>query len=123
MSFRSCGLCYCNLSAEKNNFSLGAVLLSCLVSEVQKPSSPVFEPRTDFGDCGLCSCNLLAKINKFRLGTVLLSCLVSELQKPPSPGLELRTIFRSFSRSKISSWSHRISMPSSVQIGVSVIEL
>jgi hypothetical protein len=46
--FRGCGLCSCNLLAETNNFGLGAVLLSCLVSELQEPSSPGLELRTLF---------------------------------------------------------------------------
>jgi hypothetical protein len=39
-SFRVCDLCSCNLLVETTNFGLGAVLISCLVSELQKPSSP-----------------------------------------------------------------------------------
>jgi hypothetical protein len=38
----------CNLLAKKKKFCLGAVILSCLVSELQKPSSSGFEPRTVF---------------------------------------------------------------------------
>jgi hypothetical protein len=45
-SFTVCGLSSCNLLAETNNFVLYAVLLSCLFSELQKPSSPGLEPRT-----------------------------------------------------------------------------
>jgi hypothetical protein len=44
--FRGCGTCFCNLLAEINNFGLGPVLLSCLVSELQKPPSPGLKPRT-----------------------------------------------------------------------------
>jgi hypothetical protein len=41
--FRCCCLFSCNLSAETNNFGLGPVLLSCLVSE--KQLSPGLELR------------------------------------------------------------------------------
>jgi hypothetical protein len=34
---RACDLSSCNLLAETNSFGLGAVLLSCLVSELQEP--------------------------------------------------------------------------------------
>jgi hypothetical protein len=46
--FWGCGLCSCNLLAESNNFSLGAVLLLCLVSELQELPSPGLEFRTLF---------------------------------------------------------------------------
>jgi hypothetical protein len=39
-SFRVRDLCSCNFLAETNNFGLGAVLLSYLVSELQEPPSP-----------------------------------------------------------------------------------
>jgi hypothetical protein len=79
-----------------HNFGLGAAFLSCLVSELQKPSSPGIEPGTVFWSCGVCFCNLLVQTNNFDHGTVLLSCLVSELQKPSSSGIELSTIFLKF---------------------------
>jgi hypothetical protein len=91
-SFRRYGLCSCNILAEINNFGLGAVILSCLVSELQKTSSPGIEPRTVFQGFDLCFCNLLFETNNFCLGAVLLSCLVSELQEPPSPRIKLRTL-------------------------------
>jgi hypothetical protein len=123
-SFGGRGFCFCNLLFETKNFGLGAVLVLCLVSEVQKPSSPGIEPRTVFGDgCGPYFCNLLFETNNFGLGSVLLSCLVSELQEPPSPGIELRTLFRSFYLPEFSSCSQEISMPSLVQIGFSLLEL
>jgi hypothetical protein len=53
-SFRVCNLCSCNLPAETNNFVLGSLLLSCLITELQKPSSPGLDPRTDFRVYGLC---------------------------------------------------------------------
>jgi hypothetical protein len=37
---------FCDLLFETNNFVLGAVPLSCLVSELQKPPSPGLELRT-----------------------------------------------------------------------------
>jgi hypothetical protein len=43
--FCGCFLYSCNLSAETNNFVIGAVLLSYLVSELRKPSSLGLEPR------------------------------------------------------------------------------
>jgi hypothetical protein len=46
--FMGCGLCSCNLVFETNNFGLGAVLLSRLVSELQETSSSGLEPRTVF---------------------------------------------------------------------------
>jgi hypothetical protein len=46
--FLGFGLCSCDLLAKTNNFGLGAVLLSCLVSELQEPLSPRIELRTLF---------------------------------------------------------------------------
>jgi hypothetical protein len=46
--FRGCGLRFCDLLFEKNNFDIGAVLLSCLVSDLQEPPSPGIELRTLF---------------------------------------------------------------------------
>jgi hypothetical protein len=51
-SFRVCNLCYCNLPSEANNFVLGSVLLSCLVTKLQKSSSPVLKPKTYFRGYG-----------------------------------------------------------------------
>jgi hypothetical protein len=48
----------CNLLAETNNFVLWTVLLSWLVSELQKPSSSGLEPRTVFRFCCHCFYNL-----------------------------------------------------------------
>jgi hypothetical protein len=45
-SFWICNLSSCNSLFETNNFGLGAVLLSCLVSELQEPPSPVLKLRT-----------------------------------------------------------------------------
>jgi hypothetical protein len=42
-SFRHCGVCFYNLFFETNNFDLGSILLSCLVSELQEPPSPGIE--------------------------------------------------------------------------------
>jgi hypothetical protein len=93
-SFRVCDLSSCNVLAEMNKFCLGTILLSYLVSKLQKPSSSGLEARTVFRCCGFCSCNLLAEKNNFSLGTVLQSSLVSKILKPPSPGIEPRTVFR-----------------------------
>jgi hypothetical protein len=43
--FRSCGLSFCNFLFETNSSGLGAVLLSCLVSELQKSPSSRIELR------------------------------------------------------------------------------
>jgi hypothetical protein len=110
-SFLVCDISSCSLVGI-NNFVLCAILLSCFVSELQKPSSPGLEPRTVFRGCG---CNLLVETNKFGLGA-LLSSLVSELQDPLSLGLELKILFRSFDHSVFSSWTQGISMLSLVQI-------
>jgi hypothetical protein len=45
--FRTYDLYSCNM-IETNNFGLGPVLLSCLVSELQTLTSPGLEPRTIF---------------------------------------------------------------------------
>jgi hypothetical protein len=72
---------------------LGTILLSFLIPELQIPSSPGLEPRTDFRRRFLCFCNLPTETNNFGLGIILLSCLVSELKKQSSPGLELENRF------------------------------
>jgi hypothetical protein len=122
--FSGCGLCFCNPSAETNNFDLGALLSSCLISELQKPSSPELERRPYFLGCTFVLVTSSSfETNCFGLGAFLLSCSVSELQEPPSPGFELRTIFLNFDLSKISSWSQGISVQNLVQIDISVLEL
>jgi hypothetical protein len=122
-SVRCCDVCFYNPLFETNSFGLGAVLLSCLLSELQKLYSLGIEPRTVFGGSGLCFCNLIFKTNNSGLGAILLSCLVSELQETPSSGIELRKLFWSSDPPMFSSWSHGISFPSLVQIGISVLEL
>jgi hypothetical protein len=47
--FRCCGLCSCNLLFETNNFGLGAVLLSCSVSELQERHHQDSNPGHFFG--------------------------------------------------------------------------
>jgi hypothetical protein len=47
-AFQVCDLSSCNLLTETNNFVLCAVLLLCLVSELQKPSSLGITSRTVF---------------------------------------------------------------------------
>jgi hypothetical protein len=47
---RRIGPCSCNLFFEINKFDLGAVLLSCLVSELQETPSPEIELRTYFSE-------------------------------------------------------------------------
>jgi hypothetical protein len=96
-SFRVRGLGFCNLLGETNNFVLCAVLLSCLVYKLQKPSSPRLAPRTVFGFVTLVPEKFLAVTNNFVLCAVL-SCLVSELQKLSSLELEPRTFFRGYGR-------------------------
>jgi hypothetical protein len=121
-SLRVCDLSFCNLLAETNNCVLYAVPLSCLASDLQKPSSPGLKPKSFSGLCPL-FLNLLVDRNIFGLGDILLSCLVSKIQEPSSPGFEPRTLFRRFDFSEISFWFQRISMPSLVQIDTSVLEL
>jgi hypothetical protein len=82
-SFRVCDLSPCNLLVKTNNFGLCTVLLSCLISELQKPSSPGLEPRAVFRGFDRYCFNLLVEMNIFGLGDVLLSYLVSKIQKPP----------------------------------------
>jgi hypothetical protein len=41
-----CTFCPCNFLAKTNNFGFGAVFLSCLFSELQKPPSPGLEYKT-----------------------------------------------------------------------------
>lgn len=57
-SFQCCGLCSCTLCGRTNNFDLSAILLSCLVSEVQKPSLLGVNTRQFFRHIGLCFCNI-----------------------------------------------------------------
>jgi hypothetical protein len=66
------------LFAETKNFVLCAILLSWLVSELQKLSSLGLQPGTDFQDFGLRSCN------NFALDAAPLSILVFKLQEPSS---------------------------------------
>jgi hypothetical protein len=56
--------------AAKQNFGLGTVLLPFLVPELQKPSSPVLEPRSVFRSFSLCFGSLFAQINNFGLRAV-----------------------------------------------------
>lgn len=72
---------------------LSAILLSCLVTKLQKSFLPGLEPRTDFCGCCLCSYNLPTKTNNFGLGIILLSYLVAELENLSSPGLKVRIDF------------------------------
>jgi hypothetical protein len=76
---------------------LSTVLLFCSVTELQKPSSPGLEPRTDFCDCFLFSNYLPAQTNNFGLGTILLSCLVpryrNHLHWNSNPGAILTEVF------------------------------
>jgi hypothetical protein len=65
---------------------------------------------------------VIFETNNFGPSAVLVSSLVSELQEPPSLGFELRTLFE-FDPAMFSSWPQGISMPSLLQIGVSVFEL
>jgi hypothetical protein len=67
--------------------------------------------------------SFLFKTSIFGLVTVLLLCLVSKLQEPPSPRIELKTVLWSFDLSMFSSWSQGISVPSLVQICLSLLEL
>jgi hypothetical protein len=88
--FRACHLCLCNFLTETNNAGLGAIILSCLLSELQKAFSPGQEPRTFFRVFYLCSCNLLIETNNAALGLVLLLTFRGIKQT----GLEPRTVCR-----------------------------
>jgi len=60
-----------------NKCSIGAVILSYLVSELQIPFSLWLEPRRDLSlGYVICFHNPLADINKFVLGAILLSSLL-----------------------------------------------
>jgi hypothetical protein len=88
--FRDCNLCTCILPAE--TISSWFFLLSCLVTELQKPFSQGFEPRADFRSYDLYPVISSLEKKNFGLGAVRLSCLVYELQKKPSLGLKLKTL-------------------------------
>jgi hypothetical protein len=96
-SFRVCDLSLCCFLVEKKYFY--AVLLSCLISEIQKTSSLRLKPRTVFRGCGRCSCNILVETTNFCLD-VFLSCLVSKIQKPPSSGSNPGHFFRRYDLSE-----------------------
>jgi hypothetical protein len=114
---KGCGFCSCNfLLTETNNFILDTIL-SCLVSDLQKTSSLVIEIRSVCQGCDLCFCDLYETSN-FALKAFLLLLLVSKLQQPLSPWLEFRMFF-SFCLSKISFYSHKIS----IQISLSILEI
>jgi hypothetical protein len=68
------------------------LLLLYIVSDLRKPSSLGFKPRTDFQSCSLCSCILPTRTN-CGFSTVLFLCIVSKLQKPSSLEVESRTYF------------------------------
>jgi hypothetical protein len=109
-----------NILAETNRFVLRSVLLSRSVSDPQK-TSPRIKPRSVCRGCDICFCNLPAQKSNFVFGAFLLSVLVSDPQQPTSPGVELRTIFRNFCPT-MSVCSRRFSMPSMVQIGLSILQ-
>jgi hypothetical protein len=68
-SFRSYGICFCNLLFETNNFDLGAVLPPCLVSELQEARSPGFELRTIFPEFwSFCILFLVSRNNRAKFG-------------------------------------------------------
>jgi hypothetical protein len=51
--YRDCDLWSCNILSATNKFALDTFLLSCLVSELQEPSSPGLELGTIFRNCYL----------------------------------------------------------------------
>jgi hypothetical protein len=91
---RVCDLCSSNFAAERNNFSLGAILVSRSISELKIPFSPVLEARTLFHEYIICFCNILSET--FFLGLFLLLSLVFELQKPFPTGHKPRIFFGVF---------------------------
>jgi hypothetical protein len=118
--FTSCGLCFCNLLTETNNFSLRADLLSCLVSKLQKPSSLGLEPRTVFGVVAI-----IPIISSSKQTTLVLApfCYRFRATGTTLNRTQTEDNFSSFDLSKLSSWSQGINMPCLVQISISILEL
>jgi hypothetical protein len=59
--FWDCGLCSFNLLFESNNFGLGAILLSCLVSKLQETPSPGLELMTNIQNFDLSEISSLSQ--------------------------------------------------------------
>jgi hypothetical protein len=122
-SFRSCGLCFFNLLAGTNNFGLGAILLSCLVSEQQKTFLLGMAFKTVFRGYGLCFCNLLTETKKFKLCAILLQSLVSETQCLHLRKSKTRHFLQSFDPRMFSSRYQGISMPILTNTGSFLLDL
>jgi hypothetical protein len=107
-NLRVCNLRSCNFPAETNNFVLGSVL-SCLVTELQKPSSPGLKPSTDFEGYGPCPTLAYLKQTILVLTPFFYHPLFPGNRNNPHRDSNLGH-FRSFDLSEISSWFQGISM-------------
>jgi hypothetical protein len=78
-SFRVCKLCSSIPPTETNKIVFGSVLLSCLVTELQKTFSPGLEPSIDFRDYSLCSViSLNEQLWSWRRSSLLLNFRAKE---------------------------------------------
>jgi hypothetical protein len=112
-SFRGCNLCLCNILFETNKFVPGAVLLSCLVSELQKPSSSGIELSTASRYSDLRFFNFLFDATALVFSPFF--CRGSFLSYRNRPRRESNSghFIRRFNPPVFSSWSRGISMPGS----------
>jgi hypothetical protein len=93
--FRRCGLRSCNLLDEIHIFGLIYVLISLLVSELQKMFSQGHQPRTLLRFVTFIPViNLLSETSYFCRICILLPSLISKVQKIVPQGHETRTILR-----------------------------
>lgn len=81
--FLVCDFSFCNLLAETNHCDV----LSCLISNLQKSSSPGIEFSVVFLVSSHSFSNVVER-NNISLGDVFLCLLVSKMQKPPSSGFK-----------------------------------
>lgn len=58
-------MCFYDLLFQTNKFILGAVFLSCLLSEIQKSSLLGIKFVTVLRGCDFCFCNLFLDLNNF----------------------------------------------------------
>jgi hypothetical protein len=111
--FLVCNLCSWILPAESNNFILGPVLLLCLVTQLQEPSSPQIEHRTDSQGHDLCPVISSLKQTALVLAPFFYRAYFSSYRNHPHRDSNSGH-FRSFNLSEISSWFQGISMPNLV---------
>jgi hypothetical protein len=105
-----------NINSSQACPSLGLGDVSCLISELQKLSSPELKPKAGFQCCGLRSCTLLVETT-FVLATFFCRAQLLSLR------LELKALFWSFDLSKISLWVEDVSVPSFGQTGMALLKL